>query len=320
MVLPALSKPATEGTAHGRRAQPRRQQPAPPLHAAMACDTAFRIVAGHYLRDLTAHHQATCEGDVDAVHQMRLALTRLRTAIAFFLPMVGGPQQARLGEELKWLNTHLGAVRDLDVAIERLKEIYKRRPRAEYRSWSRERAESQRRLTRALRSARYRRLNNSIADWIEKGSWATKRGRQAATSRACPVTEYSARKLMRWREKLIKKSRKLEAIGPRKRHQLRLMNKRFSYAIEAVTGLVSAGDSSRLRTTLKVLRRAQRSLGQLNDDARCRSLATTLGQSSDELSQIFLGARREKRLMRTAAAAYEKLAELKPLRIQIIKA
>jgi CHAD domain-containing protein len=281
----------------------------------MACDTAFRIVAGGYLRDLTAHHQATYGGDADALHQMRLALTRLRTTIALFTPMVAGPQQIRLGAELKWLNADLGAVRDLDVAIERLKEINKQGPQAAYRSWSRERAECQRRLTRALGSARYRRLINSLSQWIEKGSWSTKRGKQAAARRACPVTRYSARQLMRWREKLIRKSRKLQAIGAKKRHRLRLMNKRLSYAVEAVAALVSASETSGLQATLKVLRKAQRSLGQLNDDARRRSLVTTLAQNSVEASQMFLGLRGEKRLIRAAAAAYKKLAELKPLRL-----
>jgi CHAD domain-containing protein len=317
MVLPASSKPARKGTAHAERTQRRRHRQAPPLKAAMACATAFRTVADHYLWDLTAYHPATCAGDADALHQMRLALTRLRTAIAFFSPMVAGPQQTRLVAELKWLNTHLGVVRDLDVAIERLKEVNKQRPQAEYRSWSRAHAESQRRLTRALRSTTYRRLIKSLSQWIEKGSWSTKRGKQAASQRACPVTEYSTRQLMQWREKLIKKSHKLQDISARKRHRLRLMNKRFSYAIEAVAGLVSRSDTSGLQATLKLLRKAQRSLGQLNDDARCRSLATTLGQSGGELSQMFLGPKREKRLIQTAAAAYEKLAELKPLRLQM---
>jgi CHAD domain-containing protein len=315
MVLPASSKPAPKGTARATRTQRRRHRQAPPLNAAMACATAFRNAAGHYLRELTACHPVTCAGDADALHQMRLALTRLRTAIAFFSPMVAGPQQARLVAELKWLNTQLGVVRDLDVAIERLKEVNKRRPQAEYRSWSRAHAESQRRLTRALRSAKYGRLIKSLSQWIEKGSWSTKRGKQATSQRACPVTEYSARQLAQWQEKLIKKSHKLQEIGTKKRHRLRIMNKRLSYAIEAIAGLVSASETSKLRTTLKLLRKAQRSLGQLNDDARCRSLATTLGQSSVELSQMFLGARDEKRLMRTAATAYEKLAELKPLRL-----
>lgn len=122
---------------------------------------------------------------------------------------------------------------------------------------------------------------------------------------------------MQWRERLIKKSRKLQEMGARKRHRLRLMNKRLSYAIEAVAGLVSRSDTSGLQAMLRLLRKAQRSLGQLNDDARCRALATRLGQSGSELSKMLLGPKRETRLIRTAAAAYEKLAELKPLRIQM---
>jgi len=119
---------------------------------------------------------------------------------------------------------------------------------------------------------------------------------------------------MRWREKLIKRSHNLEEIGTRKRHRLRLLNKRLTYAVEAVADLVSKSDVSRLQATLKVLRKAQRSLGQLNDDARCQSLATKLGQDG-ELSRILLSPKREKHLMRAAATAYDKLAELKPFRI-----
>lgn len=314
MFFPPSSKPASNGTAGAERTRPGRHSQAPPLTAAMACDAAFRIVAGQYLKELTTYHEGTCTGDAGALHEMRISLTRLRTAIAFFSPMVAGPQQTRLADELKWLNTHLGAVRDLDVAIERLKEI-KPRSQVHYRSWSRERAETQRHLTRALRSPRYRRLIKSISHWIAKGTWSTKKGTEAANERACPIAEYSTRKLTRWKERLIRKSRKLGAIGIEKRHRVRLLNKRFSYAIESVAGLVSESEISRVQATLKVLRKAQRSLGQLNDDARCQSLATTLGQRGAAVTRMLLGPGREKRLIRTAVAAYEKLVELKPFRI-----
>ncbi len=316
MVFPPSSKPASKGTLGAEPTRPEGHSRAPMLTAAMTCDAAFRSIAGRYLADLAAHHAATCAGDAGALHEMRIALTRLRTAIAFFSPMVAGPQQARLAVELKWLNAHLGAVRDLDVAIERLKEI-KPRPQADHRSWSRERADCQRHLTRALRSVRYKRLVKSISHWIEKGSWSTRRGKQAAAQRACPVTEYSARKLMRWREKLVKRSRHLQEIGTEKRHRVRLLNKRLTYATESVADLVSRSETSKLQATLKALRKAQRSLGQLNDDARCQSLATTLEQGGVRISGLFLGSKREKHLIRAAAAAYDKLAGLKPFRITI---
>src|SRR6202022_3242331 len=125
--------------------QPRQRPPIPRLTSTMACDTAFRVVARRYLGDLTAHHEATCRGDPLALHQMRIALTRLRTPIR---------------DELKWLNAHLGAVRDLDVAIERLRTVDKQRPRAVpyYLPLNIKRANSQRLLARALRSAKYLRL------------------------------------------------------------------------------------------------------------------------------------------------------------------
>ncbi|HLX15629.1 MAG TPA: CHAD domain-containing protein [Bradyrhizobium sp.] len=281
----------------------------------MTCKTAFRTIAGHYLKELTVQHRATCAGNADALHDMRIALTRLRTSIAFFLPMVAGPQQRRLAEELKWLNAHLGAVRDLDVAIEWLMKVKTKRQQADHQRWMQERVESQRHLTRALRSARFKRLITSISRWIEKGAWSTKHGIKAAGRRTRSLGEHSARQLPRWQKKLIKKSRKLKDIDAKKRHRLRLLNKNLGYAIEAVTNLIPAAEIPNQQATLKVLRKAQRSLGQLNDDQRCQSLAASLGQSKAVAAELLLGPKREKRLLRAAASAYEKLAKLKSLRV-----
>src|SRR5882757_2357568 len=159
--------PKSERKATARAEPPQRQRrdAIPRLNQMMACDTAFRIMARRYLGDLTANHEATCKGDQVALHQMRIALTRLRTAILFFSPMVADTEQARIKDELKWLHRHLGVVRDLDVAIERLRAA--NRPRAQampdYRHWAAKRADSHRRLARALRSARYRRLVKSLS-------------------------------------------------------------------------------------------------------------------------------------------------------------
>jgi inorganic triphosphatase YgiF len=126
--MPPSTKPA--GTT-ASRAKPVRQQrlsPKPRLNGAMACDTAFRIVARRHLDDLIAHQEATCVGAQTALHQMRIALTHLRTAILFFSPMVEDAIRDEVRDELKWLNGELGAVRDLDVAVDRIKVLNKRRP------------------------------------------------------------------------------------------------------------------------------------------------------------------------------------------------
>ena len=288
----------------------RRRYPAPRLNATMACDAAFRIVARRYLDDLSANHEATCTGDPGALHQMRIALTRLRTAIVFFSPMVADTRRKRIRHELKWLNTQLGLVRDLDVAIKRLATANEQQSQASdvTRSLNEKSVEGHRALARALRSARYRRLFESTSDWIENGPWSTSKRKQAAKERASPIAAYSAGKLARWQKRLLKKSRKLLKMDAEKRHRLRLLNKKLSYSIESVEDLFQDKRFPGQQTALKHLRKAQRSLGQLNDDAKGHSLATALQRDGIHTSRKFLSSKRQERLLRTAAAAYRKLA------------
>lgn len=302
--------PRSKAGARAEPAQPGRRQPK--LNAMMACDTAFRIVARRYLGDLAANHEATCNGDTTALHQMRIALTRLRTAILFFSPMVADTQRTRIRDELKWVNGHLGVARDLDVAIDRLRAADKKQPQAipHYRSWEDKRTDGHRQLARALRSARYRRLAKSTSEWIENGPWSTSRGKQATKDRAAPIAAYSADKLARWQERLLKKGRNLAKLDTEKRHQVRLLNKKLTYSIECFEDLFDDKRFSKQRAGLKHLRKAQRALGQLNDDVRGRSLAATLQRDGVPADMKFFGPKREKRLIRSAAMAYRKVAEL----------
>lgn len=187
--LPKSGSKGASRIERGPRSHPR-------LNPVMACDTAFRFVARRCLADLTANHAATCIGDAKALHQMRVALARLGAAISFFSPMVADSQRKQIRAELKWLLGQLGAVRDLDVAIERFETSSKQRP-DDYRSWKAKRTESHRDLARALRSARYRRLIKGVYGWIENGPWSTRKGKHASKQRASPIAPYSAGKLMR---------------------------------------------------------------------------------------------------------------------------
>jgi CHAD domain-containing protein len=282
----------------------------PRLNPEMACDTAFRIVAVRYLRELIASHEATCAGDPGALHEMRIALTRLRTAILFFSPMVDDARRSHVRAELKWLNSELGTVRDLDVATERLEAVDEQQPQAAdyFRSWEEKRADSHRDLARALRSPRYRRLIEDLSGWIQNGPWSISKARHAAEMRACPIAAFSADKLGDWRDTLLKKSHKLAKMNTRKRHRLRLLNKKLCYSLEALEDLSADKRFSRQAVALKHLRKAQKSLGQLNDDASAHSLAAALHRDGVHPPLQFLSPKREKRLLKTATSAYRKLA------------
>jgi CHAD domain-containing protein len=204
----------------------------------------------------------------------------------------------------------------MDVAIERLRQAGERQPHAlpSYRSWQKKRADSHQRLARALRSDRYRRLIRNTSRWVENGPWCTNADEHAAKQRASGIVRYCTRKLTLWHQKLLKKRHGLEDMGARKRHRLRLANKKLRYSIEFFAGVLS-GQGSSMRATLKYLRKAQASLGELNDAAQIRTMAagpqhdTSTGRESPRL----LDPKREKRLLRSAVRAYRKMDALKPL-------
>ena len=279
----------------------------------MACDTAFRIVARRHLDALVANREATANGDPTALHQMRIALTHLRTAIQFFSPMVEDAMRDEVRDELKWLNGELGSVRDLDVAVDRMKALNKKGPQLlpAVGAWKEKRNEGHRTLTRMLHSVRYQWLIDQTSGWIENGPWSTKRDKPSEAERAKPIGDYTTEKLLDWEETLLKRSRKLRKMGTKKRHRLRLLNKKLTYSIDSFEDLFDDKKFAKQKAALKQLRRAQRSLGQLNDGARGEVLAEELKRGGVHTNVRFLKKKREKRLLKKAAKAYRKLDKVK---------
>ncbi|MBR0846655.1 CHAD domain-containing protein [Bradyrhizobium diazoefficiens] len=310
MARPTKIAATTPARPVARSASPGRLSPG------MACDTAFRIIARRHLAAVLAQHEGTCRGDPEGLHQIRIALTHLRSAIRFFSPMVDDALRPMVWAELKWLNSQLGMVRDLDVAIDRVlaEAGGELAVIAELRHWDEKRAESHRLLARALQSARYRRLVEQASAWIESGPWSTRRSKQTIRLRRCTLADHAAKRLAEWEKTLLRKARKLGKLDVEKRHKLRLLNKRLTYSIESLNDLFTGTSLEKQKSVVKQLRKAQRSLGQLNDDARGQTLAASLNEAVPEAGIRFLNHKREKKLLQTASKAYRKLDKAKPFR------
>jgi len=280
----------------------------------MACDTAFRIIARRHLDAVIARRDQTISGDPDALHQIRIALTRLRTAILFFFPMVDDAARPGVWTDLKWLHSQFGLVRDLDVAIERIAAANGNELADQLQSWNEKRSKSHHLLARVLQSVRYRRLIELTSNWVESGPWSTRQGKEAVSLRRLSLADHAARQLEQWKKELLRKSRKLDELSVKKRHRLRLLNKRLTYAIESLEDLFADKSLAKQKAVLKHLRKAQRSLGRLNDDTSGRALAKSLNPNGSEARFPFINRKREKKLLRTAAAAYNKLDKSKPFR------
>ena len=240
--------------------------------ARLDCAAAFQKMTLDCVAAIKAHHSSACAGDAEAVHQIRVAITRLRAAVAFFAPIVVDAEWRRLKQEIAWLNGSLGPARDSDVVVE-----YARRKR--YRAWSQrmigERLDQRqmrdhRRLVRCLRSVRTQRLITAITGWIRKGTWLERYKRRNDAEALQP---YCAQHLNRWHERLVRKGRHLKTLGASRRHRLRIKVKRFRYMLEALAKSVDLGGQSEWRDLHRPAKRLQRALGDLRDLKRFADLA-----------------------------------------------
>jgi CHAD domain-containing protein len=231
------------------------------------CATAFQKIALDCVAKVRLHHSSACAGDAEAVHQIRVAMTRLRAAVSFFAPITVDAEWQRLKKEIAWLNGPLGAARDSDVIVE-----YASRER--YRAWAQRviggdidarQARDHRRMVRCLRSQRFHDLIEAMSGWIGGGSWLRRWERRLRNKPAKPLKAYSERELNRWHQRLIRKGRKLKTLDASARHRLRIRAKRFRYMLEALTGIVPVLDHGPFRHVLRPAKRLQRALGDLRD-------------------------------------------------------
>jgi CHAD domain-containing protein len=240
--------------------------------AGLDCAAAFQKIALDGVAAINAHHIGACAGDAEAVHQIRVAITRLRAAVTFFAPVVADAEWLRLKRDIAWLNGPLGDARDSDVVVE-----YARRKK--YRAWARAMIGAQleqrqtrdhRRLVRCLRSVRTKRLIAAMARWARQGAWL-KRYRQRKDAEALPT--YCAGELDRWHARLVRKGKRLEDLGAERRHRLRIQTKRFRYMIETLTETVPLWGRGKSRRLHRAAKRLQRALGDMRDLERLADLA-----------------------------------------------
>jgi CHAD domain-containing protein len=101
---------------NGTAAPPKLTKDTPPGEAlAIALDADYRA--------LLAHDPGTRRGkDPESLHQLRVAIRRLRAFLRAARPLVDREWAESLREELGWLGGHLGPARDLDVMLDRLRE------------------------------------------------------------------------------------------------------------------------------------------------------------------------------------------------------
>jgi inorganic triphosphatase YgiF len=300
------------------------------LEPGMTVRAGFQAIAAAALRQWVGNAAVLrAARRPEALHQMRVALRRLRTAMALFEDAVTDDAYPHLMAELKWLAGELDQGRDIDVLIADtfrpaaarfhdqigLAGLGERLLKARTRAYDRALA--------LLDQKRYLNLVLDMAAWIECGAWAdpTREGTTGA-----PLEDLARQGLDKLRRQVKRRGQGLETLDPASRHALRIRAKRLRYAIEFFAGLHPGRKPERSRY-LETLKALQDSLGALNDlkFARDQGLALAegggraCGDSETEGAQeafaagLMIGARlgSQDALLEQARGRYEALMEMK---------
>lgn len=236
-----------------------------------------------YLWD-TAWEQAqgTLEGDADALHDMRVAMRRLRTAIQSFEGIPEAPlvpshlrrELARQRRRVGKLGDALGAVRDFDVLKDHLKDYVEEREAASNAETSRptsatadEGIENLKDYLKAEREAAFPVMVAQIQANLEPGGLREKFARFALGFRAAsapPLLLSGAAQLMvpRRVEEVLSYAPLLhdghDAIG---HHEFRKSLRRLRYSLEILAPCLSVP----VEPHIKLLTKLQDLLGEMQD-------------------------------------------------------
>jgi len=242
---------------HIRALGPRAIEPPEVSPQPLAPDAPAKDVIRNAIAESVAallHHDPLVRTgrDPEAVHQARVATRKLRSNLRTFGPLLDPEWTEPLRSELGWLAMGLGAVRDREVLLERLRERAKSLPAADQRSAAsllqlleREIDELRKKLLADLDSQRYIDLLERLVD-------------AAHAPQTMPDADQPAKGVLPalattpWR-RLRSAVRGLpQTPTDPELHRIRILAKRARYAAEAVAPVAGPGATAFARAAAKL--------------------------------------------------------------------
>lgn len=249
-------------------------------------DEAVAAVARACLDHWTANEAAAADGrDPEGVHQTRVGLRRLRSAMSVFRDVVPDAQRQWIDAEAEQVLAALGPARDLDVFIaETVAPVAKAHPGDARLEALVEAAEAARKraylgVAEALAAPRYTSFVLRLGLWLEERAWREGGKADAGELLQRPLMVLAEHLLAKRHQTVITRGRKFETLSAARRHRVRIAVKKLRYATEFFAGLYAGG---RRKRYLRALAELQDRLGRVNDIATARSVLERLaGESAD---------------------------------------
>jgi CHAD domain-containing protein len=219
----------------------------------------------------------------DAVHQMRIAVRRLRSALQSFTGIVAKAETEHLRAELKWLGGVLGAARDNEVLDEYLHAGLKAVPTELVLGPAQARitahfapleASTRRAVLDALDSGRYRALRAELGRLVDSPPLTS--GAAEPAGKALPP---AVSRTYRRTRRRMRRAGHAPAGQARDAalHETRKAAKRARYAAEAVAPALGKKTGKKARRFARRMKHVQSALGAHQDAVIARTVTREIG-------------------------------------------
>ncbi len=245
----------------------------PALQRGMGAATGLREVLQACLAQILPNQSQIADGVFvpEHLHQLRVGLRRLRSALALFrglegLPAAAQPAMAVLGDAARQAFQALGAARDADVQAALFgPELAQARaalglpaPAAGAGPAAADEPAVRAALAAAQRAVPSQGLLLDLLGLI----LLLAEPAEPLQGKPARLRPQLRRRLRRWQRQLAAQAAAAEVLDERGRHALRKRIKRLRYGLEFGAALL---DAERLKPLLRTLAQAQQALGELND-------------------------------------------------------
>lgn len=246
----------------------------------MSVDDALRRILGACQAHWLFNEAATVEAsDPEGLHQLRVAIRRMRSALSLFKTALGDQARERWTAELRWFLGPLGPARDLDVfATEVMTPVLAARPQDPALEALREavderRHEAHARMREAFASGRYGDLAFHLATWIARRGWRQGADVDVLLAQRQNVREFATAILAKRYRQVKKRGKNFANLSAEARHELRIAMKKLRYGTEFFQSLFPKKEVDAFR---KAAAEMQDVLGHLNDVAVAQNLVHDL--------------------------------------------
>jgi inorganic triphosphatase YgiF len=225
--------------------------------------------------------------DAESVHQMRVGLRRLRSALEIFESLIPCPVEIK--SELAWLAAELGDARDWEVldaitlpalaacwpnviGMTTLQTHVRQEVIRKHRD-----------AALAVDSVRSARLWLLLHRWLITLHGPHDESQEDAIALSTPLRKFAAQHIKHFHKKTLRRCESMQIALPESRHRVRIASKRLRYATEFFASYYRGKSVTRFIDKLSKL---QDVLGASNDKAVAGRLLVSVGNAHPDMAEI----------------------------------